>query len=212
MYRIFYAGSHLPSRVSASPEGHARKQTPRVHRTRNPTPQAYLVRLFRSQHLHEPPRSYVAFVSLTTCGAPITKDVIVEGGTDESNGKVKYTFTRSDGSQLGTQGSYDRRVRLNLFLTVNSMSDSTCAMAPSLYVPLCHDSMIRQDDREILSTTDAPGLREVGIFSTIAPRIVLSHWVSSSFSNTSGRYVCLLLALFHRLMIHALRKTYGKPV
>lgn len=113
MYCIFYAGSYLQSRVSASPEGHARKQTPRVHRTRNPTPQTYLVRLFRSQYLHEPPRSYVAFVSLTTCGAPITKEVIVEGGTDESNGKVKYTFTRPDGSQLGTQGPYDCRARLS---------------------------------------------------------------------------------------------------
>ncbi|EIM81979.1 beta-glucosidase 1A [Stereum hirsutum FP-91666 SS1] len=32
-----------------------------------------------------------------------TSHLVLEGGTDESNGKVKYTFTRPGGSQLGTQ-------------------------------------------------------------------------------------------------------------
>ncbi|OBZ77528.1 Beta-glucosidase 1A [Grifola frondosa] len=32
-----------------------------------------------------------------------TTQLVQEGGDDETNGKVKYTFTRPDGSQLGTQ-------------------------------------------------------------------------------------------------------------
>lgn len=147
MYRIFYAGSHLPSRVSPSPESHARKQTPRVHRARNPAPYTDVVRLLRSQYLHKPPRSYVAFISLPPRRAPITVNVIVEGGTDESNGKVKYTFTRPDGSQLGTQGLYDcRGSSLILFLALNPMSGSACAMASGLCVSPYHDSMFRQYD------------------------------------------------------------------
>lgn len=31
--------------------------------------------------------------------------IIEDGGTDEFNGKVQTTFTRPDGTQLGTQGA-----------------------------------------------------------------------------------------------------------
>ena len=32
--------------------------------------------------------------------------VVEAGGDDEFQGKVEYTFTRPDGTQLGTQGAF----------------------------------------------------------------------------------------------------------
>ena len=45
---------------------------------------------------------YVSFYVLTN--VPMHMVAIEAGGDDEFQGKVEYTFTRPDGTQLGTQG------------------------------------------------------------------------------------------------------------
>lgn len=55
------------------------------------------------------------------------------GGRDEFQGMMQSTFTRADGTQLGTQGEYASSVA-PLYSFIRATLDSTVSLAPNLSV------------------------------------------------------------------------------
>jgi hypothetical protein len=96
-------GSHLPGSLPSLHATDARKQTSPIYPGRVSRGER-LVRLLRHEHLHHKPLPFAPVISFHLLQILITR--AGAGGDDEFQGLVDYTFTRPDGSQLGTQGTF----------------------------------------------------------------------------------------------------------
>lgn len=63
-----------------------------------------VVGLLRHEHLHDQSLPLVLFTIRLALSKPLLYSHTGAGGDDEFQGLVDYTFTRPDGTQLGTQG------------------------------------------------------------------------------------------------------------
>jgi hypothetical protein len=109
-------GRHLPRRI---PQVHARgawRPATHVH-CGGARARSWLVRVLRLEHVHDEPHPYAslspAWLVVPGCSCEATG----AGGDDEFQGLTKQTFTRPDGTQLGTQGDLARPVASDMKLT-----------------------------------------------------------------------------------------------